>query len=67
MSAAAGIAQPGVEVEPQTGDGGDELELSCIVCHGHIAAKEKVVYWPPRHDRPGVIAHCRCLNESGSL
>ncbi len=66
MSAAPGTAEF-FEVVPPAEVGGDELELSCIVCHEQIGAREKVVYWPPRPNRPGVIAHCRCLNESGSL
>lgn len=39
----------------------DELELSCIVCYGHIGRTEKVAYWPPTADSPGVIAHAQCL------
>lgn len=45
----------------------DELELDCIVCRGPVGRTEKVAYWPPTKERPGVIAHCRCLAKRGSL
>lgn len=63
MSAAAsGAAQAPVEV-----DRPDELELSCIVCSGQIGRQENVVYWPPAKNRPGVIAHKRCVAKEVSL
>jgi len=55
MSAIAGTAE--VAAYDPNNDAGDELVLSCIVCRGR----------PPTKDRVGVIAHCRCLNDAGSL
>jgi hypothetical protein len=68
MSAATGTA-PSSALGPPVRQllEADELELSCLVCHGEVSHTEKVAYWPPTPDRVGVIAHVRCLGERGSL
>lgn len=65
MSAATGTAPTGALEPPPLPR--DELELACIVCHGHVGRTEKVAYWPPTAERPGVIAHVRCIAKKGSL
>jgi hypothetical protein len=44
----------------------DELELNCIFCLQHAGSSERVIYWPPRRDAPGVIAHKRCYDQAAS-
>jgi hypothetical protein len=44
----------------------DELELNCIFCLQHAGSKEGVIYWPPRRDAPGVIAHRACYYKAVS-
>lgn len=44
----------------------DALELNCIFCLQHAGSRERVIYWPPRRNAPGVIAHKRCYDKAVS-
>jgi hypothetical protein len=68
MPTAAHARQLTLEPPRPTVRSRDELELGCIVCFGPVGRTEKVAYWPPTKDRPGVIGHIRCLSKrEGSL